>query len=340
MAIQDQVRRFSVIAIILLLVLLTYFVLKPIILSVIAGLLLAYAFFPIYKKIFKIFRERNTTALAVCVIILLIIFIPLWFLIPLIIQQAFDLFLSTQDIDVRSIVETLFPAASDNFRQDTTAIIIKFIGDITSNSIKSLTGFLLNLPNVLLHVAVLVFVFFFTLRDHDKLSAFVSGLSPFKKEKEKVLATKFKEITSSIVYGYIIVGIIQGIATGIGLLIFGVPQPLILTIVAIFASILPMIGPWLIWIPAAVFLLIQGEVGAAVGFSIYSIIFVSMIDNILRPYIVSRKTGVHPIIVLVGMIGGLLVFGIMGILIGPLILSYLVMFLEAYKNKTLSDMFH
>jgi predicted PurR-regulated permease PerM len=218
-------------------------------------------------------------------------------------------------------------------------MIITFIGDITSTILDYMTAFLFNLPTVLLQTAVIIFVFFFALRDHDKLKDFANGISPFRKDKAKILVKKFKEITSSVVFGYIIVGVIQGIATGLGLLLFGVPNALILTLLAIFASILPMVGPWFIWIPAAIYLFLSGSSGAAIGFILYSALFVSSIDNLLRPYIVARKTGTSSVIVLIGMIGGLFLFGILGIILGPLILSYLILFLKAYKDKTLSDMF-
>ena len=195
------------------------------------------------------------------------------------------------------------------------------------------------LPSLLLNLAVVLFVFFFALRDQENLKEFISGISPFRKDKEAILVTRFKDITSSIIYGYIIVGILQGLALGLGLLIFGVPRALILTILGIFASMLPMVGPWFVWVPVAIGLFLTGKIGFAIAFSIYCLFFVSTIDNILRPYIVSRKTGVSSVVVLVGMIGGLFVFNILGLILGPLILSYLLLFLKAYKDGTLSDMF-
>lgn len=340
MPLNKQIQRYSVALVLVLLVLLSFMILRPILISIVFGLILAYAFLPLYKRVYRLFREKNTSALAVCFLILLIIFIPLWFLIPLVVQQAFDMFSYTQTINIGSIVERVFPTSSDQFRIEITTTIINFIGDITSKSLNALIGFLLNLPTALLHLAVIIFVFFFTLRDHEELKKFVSGISPFRKEKEKILIKQFKGMTSSIIFGYILIGIIQGIATGIGLLIFGVPQALLLTIFAIFASIIPIVGPWLVWVPAAIYLFFVGNTGAAIGFALYSAILVSSIDNVLRPYIVARKTGVSSVIVLVGMIGGLFVFGILGIILGPLILSYLILFLEAYKNKTLTEMFH
>ena len=100
-----------------------------------------------------------------------------------------------------------------------------------------------------------------------------------------------------------------------------------------------MVGPWFVWIPVTLVLIIGGNVGIAIGFAVYCALFVSTIDNILRPYIVSRKTGTSPVIVLIGMIGGLFVFNILGLILGPLILSYLILFLRAYKDGTISELF-
>ena len=334
-----EMRKILVLSLILILVVLSFMVIKPIILSIVTGLIMAYAFFPIYKRIYKILKEKNTSALAVCFMIFLIVFIPLWFVIPTIMKQSYGLFSASQGIDIAGLISKVFPTASQQFQKELSSIIINFIGDMSSTVLNYLKIFLLNLPTVLLHLAVVVFVFFFTLRDHDKLKKFASEISPFRKDKEKILIRKFKELTSSVIFGYIIVGVIQGIATGFGLIIFGVPNALILTFLAIFASILPMVGPWFIWVPVAIYLFVTGNAGAAIGFGLYSAIFVSSIDNILRPYIVSRKTGTSSVIVLIGMIGGLFLFGILGIILGPLILSYLILFLKAYKDKTLSDMF-
>lgn len=334
-----DMRRILVAFLVLILFIGTYMIISPILLSILGGLVLAYIFNPLYKRFLRFFKEKNTAAFSVSALIIILLIIPLWFLIPLAIEQTFSFFEITQNIDFTQIVSKVFPTADPEFKKEIISMVIRFIGDIASGAINTLIGFLLNLPNVLLQIAIIVFVFFFSLRDQDILKEFVSGISPFKKDKEKILITKFKEITSSIIFGYIVIGIIQGIVLGIGLIIFGVPRAITLTIFAIFASIIPMVGPWLVWIPVAIFMLAKGNTALAIGFAVYSGVLVSSIDNVLRPYIVAKKTKTSSVIVLVGMIGGLYVFGILGIILGPLILSYLILFLRAYKDKTLSDMF-
>lgn len=340
MAIKEKdFKRYSAILLVLILAVLSFLIIRPILLSIVGGLLLAYMFLPVYKKIFQWLKEPTTSALAVCVLVVLVIFIPLWFLIPVIIRQLFDAFNLSQSFDVAALVRQILPTLSPQAQIDITTTLVSSIGKITTSSLTSLTNLLLDLPTVLLHAAVVIFVFFFGMRDADKLKKYLSELSPLKKEKAAELAKQFKHITNSIVYGNFIVGVVQGLASGIGFLIFGVPRALLLTFFAILAAVLPILGPWIVWIPAAIYLFSIGNTGVAIGFTIYSLIVVSTIDNFLRPYLVARKAKSSSVVVLIGMIGGLLVFGLLGILLGPLILEYIILFLEAYKNKTLADMF-
>lgn len=340
MAISNKdVRKIFVTGLLLILLLVCFLIIKTIALSIIGGMLLAYVFIPIYRRVQRIVVNRNLAALLMCLIILIIIIVPLWIFVPIIVEQVFKLFTITQSIDFTQLVKTMFPTSQAEFQEKIATTMIQFVGNLTSGILNYLIGILQNLPEVLLNLAVILFVFFFTLRDHEELGDFISGISPFKKEKESVLINRFKGITSAIIYGYVIVGIIQGLALGLGLLIFGIPNALTITILSIFASMLPMVGPWLVYLPIVLFLIVGGQVGIAIGFGIYCVFFVSTIDNILRPYIVARKTGTSSVIVLIGMIGGLFLFKILGLILGPLILSYLILFLRAYKDGTISDMF-
>lgn len=334
-----DIRRLFVSLVLLLLLIVAFLILKPIVLSIFAGLILAYVFSPVYKIVYRTIHARNTAATIMCLFVCLIIIVPLWFTIPAIVQQIFDLFNLSQNIDFSQVVSRLFPNSSPAFTEKLTTIVIEFTGNIASKIFSFFIGLLQSLPTLILNLAVVLFVFFFSLRDQESLREFVSGISPFRKDKETILVSRFKEITSSIIYGHIVVGILQGLALGLGLLIFGVKNSLTLTLVAMFASVLPMVGPWFVWVPITISMLVSGSTGMAIIFAIYCAIFVSAIDNLIRPYIISKKTGVSSVIVLVGMIGGLTVFNVMGLILGPLILSYLVLFLKAYKDGTLSDMF-
>jgi predicted PurR-regulated permease PerM len=308
----------------------------PIALSVIGGLILGYIFYPVYKVVLRVVKEKNISALIIVLLILFLIFIPLWFLFPVVSSQIFDAYLYTQKVDFSSLLSGILPEAVS---KDTTSLVNGFISNLVNSLFSKFSQILLNIPDLLLQAAVILFVFFFAMRDGEKMKEFAKGISPFAPHTEESISKQFKEITGSVIYGHIVVGIIQGLLTGAGLYLFGVPQVLLLTLLACLASVMPIIGAWLIWIPAVVYLLISGHTEAGVALFLWGAILVSWVDNILRPYIVSRRSNVNSGIVLVGMIGGLLIFGVLGLILGPLILSYLIVLLDAYKNKKLSAFF-
>ena len=125
---------------------------------------------------------------------------------------------------------------------------------------------------------------------------------------------------------------IQGIIAGLGFFIFGVPNALLLTILAAIAGIFPIIGTTIVWAPVAIYLFVAGDMFSAVGVVVFGLI-ASVIDNVLKPMFVSQRTSMPTSMILIGMIGGFFLFGILGFILGPLILAYLIIILEIYRNK-------
>jgi predicted PurR-regulated permease PerM len=149
----------------------------------------------------------------------------------------------------------------------------------------------------------------------------------------KNLIKSTKGITSSILYGQILVGMIQGIFVGIGIFLFRIPNALVLTLLALLFGVLPIVGTAVVWVPLAIYLFVTGNVWAAIGIIFFGLLS-AFADNILRPLIVSKRANISPSIILVGMIGGIFFFGILGLILGPLILSYLLIILEVYRKKS------
>jgi predicted PurR-regulated permease PerM len=213
-----------------------------------------------------------------------------------------------------------------------TNVIYSFVTRITNSVMTAFSDVILNFPTLALQLIVTLFVFFFTLRDGEKLINYVQSLLPFPKSVEKRLFKSTKEITYSVLYGQVVIGILQGLLAGVGFFIFGINNALFLTFLAAIAGILPIIGTALVWVPVAIYLIITGNIGAFIGVSIFGILS-SIMENTIKPAFVAKRTNVNPVVILLGMIGGLLFFGILGIILGPLILSYLLIVLEVYRDK-------
>lgn len=322
------------------LVVLSFFLLKPILLSIIVALILAFIFTPVYDWLHRIIKAKNLAALLVCFLLILLIVLPIWFLTPIIINQSVKIYLISQEMDFVTPLKNIFPSlfASEEFSAEIGSILHSFVVKITNSLVNFFSQLILNFPTLFLQFLIVFFTFFFVLRDKEKLVSYIKSLLPFSKDVEKKLFKSSKDIASSVLYGQVLIGIIQGLTIGIGFFIFKIPNALLLTLFACLAGIFPIIGPLIVWIPVLIYLLIAGNNFPAIGILVFGVMSAT-IDNFLRPIFVSRRTMLHPALILIGMIGGLLLFGFLGFILGPLILAYLLIILEVYRGKKLPGIF-
>ncbi|MEI6731111.1 MAG: AI-2E family transporter [archaeon] len=321
-----------------LIAILTFMLLEPVILSVFGGLILAYICMPMYNKLNSFLKSRNLSASLVAIIVIAIIVIPLWFIIPIMVDQIFSLFQYSQSLDVQGFIKILFPSASNQFIVQITVAIASLISKASAASLNYLIDFFLNIPMLFFNLFVISAVFFTGMKYSESLKAFASEVSPFNKSKEKIIVSEFVGVTDSVVYGQVVVGILQGVLAGIGFILFGIKGALVWTMMAIFLSVLPL-GPSIIWIPLSITFFVANKPGLGIAFLLYNILVVSLFDNLIKAYLIAKKSTLSPVIALIGIIGGIFVFGIMGIVLGPLILAYFITFLKAYREKTFSSLF-
>jgi predicted PurR-regulated permease PerM len=322
------------------LIVLSFFLLKPILLSIIFGLILAFVFTPVYNWLYKIIKSKNISATIICLLLILLIVLPLWFLTPIVIDQSIKIYLASQQMDFVTPLKNIFPSlfASEGFSAEIGSIMHSFVTKVTNSLMNSLSKLILNFPTLFLQSLVVFFTFFFALRDKEQLLSYIKSLLPFSRDIEKKLFKSSKAITSSVIYGQIVIGIIQGLLVGLGFFIFRVPNSLLLTLLACLAGVFPIIGTAIIWVPVAIYLLLAGNTFPAIGVIIFGLIS-SSLDNFIRPIFVSKRTQMHSSLVLIGMIGGLFLFGVLGLILGPLILAYLLIIVEIYRNKKVPGIF-
>ncbi len=333
-------KRITTAVILITLIVLSFFLVQPIIKSIIWGVILAFIFTPVYTWVNKIINSKTISASLICVLLLSVIILPLWFLTPIAINQSIKVYVASQQINFVSLLKTIFPSffTSEEFSIEFGSIISSFVTKSTNSLMNYLSELILNFPSIVLHLFVVFFTFFFVLRDKELLIEYIKSLLPFSKEVEKKLFESSKGITISVIYGQIIVGIIQGLIAGIGFFIFSAPNALLLTLLAILGGIFPIVGTFIVWVPVSIYLFIGGNTFQAMGVLLFGI-FSSSIDNVLRPIIISRRTRMHSSLILIGMVGGIFMFGILGLILGPLILAYLMIILEIYRDKKSPEIF-
>ena len=318
----------------LALLILSFLLLRPILMSVIFGFVLVFIFAPLYDLIHKKVKSASLCATIVTIILIVIITTFLIILVPIIFKESMNLFAFAQEIDFRDSVKNLLPNLNniDTFAAQVDTVLHTFITDFSTDLLNSVTGFLKDFPVIFLQLTVVFFTFFFVLRDKKDFIEYIKTVLPFPKDVQDRLMKATSEVTASVLYGQLIIGFIQGIVAGIGYFLFGVPNPLLLTVLSIIAGILPIVGPFIVWVPIAIFLLVTGNTVALIGVSIFGIAS-SVIDNFLRPIMIGKRLMMNSLLAMLGFIGGILLFGVMGLILGPLIIAYLLIFLEVYRNK-------
>jgi len=331
---EEYLKKIISVIVLIGLIVLSFFIIKPILVSILMGVILAIIFLPVYKWIYGKIKKKDFSVFIVFLILILIIIPPVWFLTPIALNESFKFFLAAQQVDFITPLKSIFPSvfASQQFSNEVGSILSSFVTKIINELLDFFSSLILNFPTIFLQFLVVCFTFYFVLRDSNLIVNYIKGLLPYSNEISKKLFESSKRITISIIYGQVVIGIIQGLIVGVSFFIFSVPNSFLLTILASLAGVMPIVGPSIIWVPVAIYFLVGGNSFAAFGITIFGL-FSSVVEHLARPIFVSRMTKIHSSILLIGMIGGFLFFGILGIVIGPLILSYLLIILELYRDK-------
>jgi len=331
---QANLKKVMVLVLLGILFLLSFFLLRPLLLSIFLGIILAFIFYPVYRLLLKGIKNKNITALFICLILLAIILLPLIFLTPVLINQSIKIYVASQQLDIITPLKKIFPSLfmSDEFSLSIANTIQSFVTKTANSLMTSLADIILELPTIILQLVIVFFTLFYALRDKDEIIKYIKSILPFSSEVEDKLFKASRDVTASVIFGMIIVGALQGIITGIGFFIFKVPNALLLSLFAIIGGILPIVGPAIIWVPVAIYLLIGGNTFAASGIVMFGILS-HIPDYLVRPLFLSKRTQLNAGIASIGMIGGIFFFGVLGVLLGPLILSYLIIVMELFKKK-------
>lgn len=333
-----------VIAIIIasVLFILSFLIIKPYISALLLGMILAFIFFKPYKKLNRLIKRPSVTSGIICFVVLLILAVSLYFIAQITIKEAFNLYVSIQRLDIfetiKAVLIRIFPESPELTTQ-ITASLQQALVSVTNSFMNQVGKILTDVPQLFIQFFITFFVMFYFLKEGDHLLKFVHEILPFSREVNERFIKRSKQVAFATIYGQIIIGMIQGVVAGIGFYIFNAPSPLFFTILAILLSVLPFVGSWLVWFPVALAMIAAGNIMNGILLMVFGLMVVGIIDDIIRPLIIGRKAKINPLIVLIGMLGGLVLIGPIGLIVGPIILEYLLIFIELYRTGKIKSAF-
>lgn len=325
------------------------FLLRPVMVPVFLGIIITILCYPIYGFFLKFFRNRAYLAsFVVTFLIFLCLVLPATLVTALVINEAYSFvaqmnvgkffnFLFSQEF-YRDYAEPVVAGLSRRFRVslDLPALVTR----LGSEAAQTVTKFS---PQVLLQTATFIFGFFvmhftifFLFIEGKKVAHTILDLSPLARGYEDRLTGEFKNMIHATIYGFLVTALVQGILAGFGFWLAGIQAPLVFGTLTFCFSLVPIVGAAAVWIPMALWLFLTGEIKWGIFMVTYGALVISGIDNFIKPMIMRGKAKIHVLLIFFSLLGGITLFGPIGLLFGPVITALFLACIRIYREDFLN----
>jgi len=297
--------------------------------------------FPLYLRFVKWFRGRNKLAsIATIILIIFVILIPLAGLLGIIAAQAIKVGeavkpwveqqLSQPDAISSALKSIPYFDQIEPYRNTILKKAGQMIGSVSGFLINRLSSVTLGTVTFLFMLFVMLYTMFFFLMDGDKLIEKILYYLPLEDHDERRMLDRFTTVTRATLKGTAVIGILQGTIGGLAFAVVGIPSAVFWGAIMTVLSIIPGIGSALVWGPAAIILAATGQLTKAIGLALFCGLVIGSLDNLLRPILVGKDTQMHELMIFLGTLGGILMFGVVGVIIGPIIAALFVTVWDIY----------
>ncbi len=311
---------------------------EPFVSALALSAIIATICYPLYTRVLRYTPRKNETvaALLTTLLVIAIVFVPLFFLTSSLLSEALSVY-SQSNARVggfeRGIVDF----------ENTLKQYVPNVELNASEYVKQTAGWLAtHLGAIFAGTATTIFLFFISIigsfylfRDGRKFMKQVLAISPLPDTQDELIVSRLAQAIRSVATGTLMVALIQGLLTGFGLWLFGFDRVVLWGTLAAIGALIPGVGTTIIFIPAVIYLIATEAFLPAIGLAVWGVLAVGLIDNLLGPYLMSRGNVIHPFVILLAVLGGMSVFGPIGFIVGPVVVSLLKVLLELYSSHVI-----
>lgn len=296
--------------------------------------------YPLYLRVLEYMPRRNETlaALGTTLLVLIIVILPVFLLTSAILREAIAIYnllgngnftIADSLNNLEAIGQMYVPGLEINlteYLRQGAQWLASHLGAIFAGTASTIFMFF---------IAIIGSFYFF--RDGKDFTKRLVQISPLPDSQDELILRRLGVAVRSVATGTILVALIQGILTALGLTIFGFERAILLGAIAAFGALVPSIGTSIVFVPSIVYLLFTGDYLNAIGLAVWGTLAVGLIDNLLGPYLMSRGNVIHPFLILLSVLGGVALFGPIGFVVGPVIVSFFIVLLELYNQHIATD---
>jgi predicted PurR-regulated permease PerM len=346
-----QVRWFGLLAATAVALYLCWAMLQPFVEVILWAVVLVIVFFPVHRRMLARVGSPGWSALLSCLLVIFVILVPLTLLTFAVVNELTDFAQMLQPKQDGTGGAAGAAAGLLDPNSPYLGPVVRWVGqyyDVSklasqefiagrlkgvSGAIASRTlGFVGGAVGFVVEVFFVIFTMYYLFRDGERLRAAAYDMVPLSDDKAREIFDRTGEVISASVYGVLVIAVVQGVLGGLAFWVLGLPSPLLWGVVMIFLSMIPMLGSFIVWVPAAIYLGLTGEWGKALILTLWGALVIGSVDNFLRPKLVGERTRLHELLIFFSVLGGLQVFGVLGIVLGPVIVAITIALLDVLRQ--------
>jgi len=326
---------------------LLYLILAPFLSSIIWAILLAMVFYPLFRKLERLLaRKAVLSALLMTLLVLIVIVLPFSLLMASLAGEAVDLYhqvekmikagqlqTSMEKMKEISLVKWILAELGQHIdlsQANPLPLLLKNLNQISTFIFNQTTTLLKGFSSFVVGFFFTLLALYYFFKDGGHLFARLKEIIPLPSKQKDLLIQRVKDMIYATIYGGLLIAMIQGLLGGLSFWVLGLPSPIFWGTAMALLSFIPIGGTALIWVPAAIILLIEGAILKGLLLLGLGVFVISMVDNLLRPFFISTRTNIHPLLLFFAVLGGVQAFGLIGLVAGPLVATLFVTLIELY----------
>lgn len=319
---------------------LCWLMLKPFVAVLAWAAVLVIVFYPVHLRLLERIKNPGLSALVSCLLVIITILVPVVLVTIAVLNELSGAMNSLQGL-IAYLLDPTSPYTGRVLQWASQYVDIEQLrsGQYLFDRLKGVSGQVAGqtlgviggVVGAIVQIFFVIFTMYYLFRDGDRIFTTIRDELPLERSQATAVMARTRDVIGASVYGVMAVAVIQGALGGIAFWVLGVPSAIVWGVVMVFLSMIPMLGAFLVWVPAAAYLALSGHPIKALLLVLWGTLIIGMIDNFLRPKLVGERTKLHELLIFFAVLGGLQVFGVLGIVLGPVVLAITLALVEVFK---------
>jgi len=308
-------------------------------------------FYPLYERLLKKIKSKALTSMLMCVLIIVLIIGPITYLFVAIVNEAADaltkvneLYSSGQlnklfdfDVPILNTAKERLSQYYDISKINLDEIIKDAINKVSGVVVNQTTWLVANGTKAVFYFCLMIFAIFYFFRDGEHIVGKARRLMPLTESQVETAFKQLRDVIQATMYGGVVIALLQGVLGGLLFYIMDIPSPVFWGAIMAFLALIPLVGAFIVYVPAGVILMLTGSVVKGIIVIAVGMIIISQVDNVLRPLLISGKTSLHPLLLFFTILGGISLFGLLGLVVGPMIAAGFTILLRVFETRLHPD---